>query len=117
MKKRFLSIIFAIMLICTLFAGCKEDTHTVKAMSPTMPYPKSILEITGDGNTRYLYHVATVKVEDGDVIGNIDLGDYNNHWRFLGWYTDESYTYQWNTATDEVHSDLTLYAKWEEIDE
>jgi len=31
---------------------------------------------------------------------------------FAGWYTDETYTKEWNFDTDTVQSDMVLYAKW-----
>ena len=31
---------------------------------------------------------------------------------FAGWYTDTTYTTQWNFANDKVTDDVTLYAKW-----
>ena len=34
---------------------------------------------------------------------------------FKGWYKNEALTAEWNFATDTVTSNLTLYAKWEEI--
>lgn len=36
---------------------------------------------------------------------------------FLGWYTEPSYIYEWNFNNDVVVSDLTLYAKWQDIDQ
>ncbi len=35
---------------------------------------------------------------------------------FAGWYTDETYTKQWNFATDKVMDNVTLYAKWNDDD-
>ena len=34
---------------------------------------------------------------------------------FAGWYLDETMTESWNMETDVVTSDITLYAKWNEI--
>ena len=33
-------------------------------------------------------------------------------WTFGGWYKEEGCTNAWNWATDQVTSDITLYAKW-----
>lgn len=37
-------------------------------------------------------------------------------YRFVGWYTDEACTDQWNFESDTVISNMTLYAKWTKID-
>lgn len=110
MKKRFLSILFALMLICTLFVGCKEETYTVTAKS-YLPNSTSNVKTLDE-----LLITKTVKIEVGanDVIGDIPTPNPTSY-RFCGWYTDPSYTYQWNTATDIVVGDMTLYAKWEKI--
>lgn len=109
MKKRFLSMLFAIMLICTLFAGCKEEIYTVTAVS----------RVAQDGSIVGLSNeTIVIEVEKDSIIGNIPINIspfIKDKYRFCGWFTDESYTYQWNTATDIVVGDMTLYAKWEEI--
>ena len=33
-------------------------------------------------------------------------------WNFSGWYKDKNCNTQWNTASDTVTADITLYAKW-----
>ncbi|QSH93000.1 hypothetical protein C5N99_10445 [Treponema medium] len=33
-------------------------------------------------------------------------------WNFSGWYKDKNCNAQWNTASDTVTADITLYAKW-----
>lgn len=33
-------------------------------------------------------------------------------WDFSGWYKDKNCNAQWNTASDTVTADITLYAKW-----
>lgn len=37
------------------------------------------------------------------------------HYYFLGWYTDEECTDQWDFETDTVTADVTLYAGWEKL--
>lgn len=34
---------------------------------------------------------------------------------FVGWYKDADLTQAWNSATDKVNANITLYAKWEPI--
>ena len=121
MKKRFLSIIFAIMLICTLFAGCKNkenettETHTVKLFTPLYLYPNSIFYRYGE-NTVGDFYVITKEVNDGEVIGSITLQNIKeDSYRFCGWFSDKEYIYQWNPVKDEVRCDLIPYSKWEKI--
>ena len=35
---------------------------------------------------------------------------------FAGWYIDSACTSRWNFATDKVKKNITLYAKWDEVD-
>ena len=116
MKKRFLSIFFAFILIFSLFASCKKPDnpkmHTVTVYSLNAVYKFSLFDKVIDG----FRILEQFEIEDGKVIGTLDLGDYKTTtYRFCGWYTDKYYTEQWNTHKDEVHCDLTLYAKWEKI--
>ena len=121
MKKRFLSIIFAVILICTLFAGCKDkeeetiETHTVKLFTPL--YLFSSLSIFDRYEHAFGdYYVITKEINDGEVIGSITLQNIKeDSYRFCGWFSDKEHIYQWNPVKDEVRCDLILYSKWEKI--
>lgn len=41
--------------------------------------------------------------------------DANKNYRFIAWYTEPEYLYQWNFNEDRIWRDITLYAKWVEI--
>lgn len=119
MKKRFLSILFAIMLICTLFAGCKKEevikTYTVKIHTPLYVYPKSKLFYHYGENAIGDYYVITREINEGGIVGKIELKDIKDTYRFCGWFTEEDYIYQWNPLKDEVRCDIILYSKWEKL--
>lgn len=111
MKKRILSTLFFVILFsfCFCFTSCKKDTCTVTVISYVPKTSYSIEEIA-------LNQKIEIAVEKNTTIGYIPISTYSaQKYRFLGWYTDASYTYQWNTATDIVIGDMTLYAKWEKI--
>lgn len=51
-------------------------------------------------------------------IDNPRMGEGFNadkNYRFIAWYTEPEYLYQWNFAEDRIYRDLTLYAKWVEL--
>ena len=54
-----------------------------------------------------------VKVLYNDPVGKPD-DPVRTGYKFLGWYTDEDYTTEWDFSNP-VTSDMTLYAKWERI--
>lgn len=111
MKKRLLSLILVFALIfsfgCCL-TGCSR-TYTVTIIStPVNASPNSIY---GKAQAEKYNRTVTKKVKEGGIVGTIDI-PMPDYLEFGGWYTDKSYTYQWNTATDTVNGDITLYAKW-----
>lgn len=119
MKKRTLSVLFVLILAFSLLTGCKNETpkmYTVTVYSLDKAYPHTLL------STQYpvvngFIEIRKIKVEDGVVIGALDLKSFYNadKYRFCGWYTDESYSSQWNLYKDEVRCNLSLYAKLERI--
>lgn len=119
MKKCFLSILFAVVLIFSLFSGCKEEkqTFTVTAISIEYYKRENMSSSTSQLLDKYgpSSPIATRVVEKGEVVGHINLHHDRETYKFLGWYTDEDYIYQWNPYKDAVMCDLTLYAKWEKL--
>ena len=45
------------------------------------------------------------------IIGNIEVAARPGY-RFGGWYTDMKFIFPWDTETDQVQDNMTLYAKW-----
>ncbi|MDO4983167.1 MAG: InlB B-repeat-containing protein, partial [Eubacteriales bacterium] len=57
-----------------------------------------------------------VEVIEGSLINPpLLLPDYEGH-IFAGWYADEGYTELWDFENGVAEEDMTLYAKWDEID-
>ena len=110
MKKHILATICTILLVCCFLTGCKR-TCTVTIVSTPIEITKTSSTLTkliaDECNTTF-----TIKVEKDDIVGTIDVPSPESV-TFCGWYTDKSYTYQWNPAIDTVKGDMTLYAKWE----
>ena len=109
MKKLFISL-FIIFFCLSYLTGC-EKTYTVTVKSTP-------IEVTEASSTllktvAYTYNKTfTIKVKENGVIGDIEIPCPEDA-KFCGWFTDESYTLQWNTAADIVKGNMTLYAKWE----
>lgn len=55
----------------------------------------------------------TVEVADGDLVAK-PADPTCEGWKFLGWYTDTKLTQAYDFSSP-VTSDLTLYAKWEQV--
>lgn len=111
MKKRFLLMICTILLICCLLTGCKK-TCTVTIVSTPVEITNSQGTYAQFNPDKKYNKTFTIEVEQGGIVGSIDVSA-PEYVTFCGWYTDKSYTYQWNPATDTVKGDMTLYAKWE----
>ena len=65
-------------------------------------------------NTRNLTSTITpVTVIKNHTIPATDIPNPTHRtWNFFGWYKDKNCNTQWNTASDTVTADITLYAKW-----
>jgi uncharacterized repeat protein (TIGR02543 family) len=110
MKKRFLATICTILFICCFLTGCKK-TCAVTIVSTPVETTNS-QGIYAQLNADKYNKTFTIKVEKDGIVGTIDVPS-PEYVTFCGWYTDKSYTYQWNPAIDTVKGDMTLYAKWE----
>jgi uncharacterized repeat protein (TIGR02543 family) len=85
-------------LLNWMFGFCIGDLSSYASIS----YSKD------GGSTLY----KTELVKKGSLISIEDPGKPG--YTFSGWYTDAGYANYWNTASDTVSGDITLYAKWEE---
>jgi len=120
MKKNifvFLLVVAALVLL----AGCPQKINKNKAANPqggggTPPTP-------GTPNFTVTFNVQgigtlpagkeTLSVLKGHKIDAADMPSPTHlTWDFIGWYKDKNCNTQWNTASDTVTADITLYAKW-----
>lgn len=109
-------IVILLILFCTcFFVACSEDTqtitYTVTLKSEISPYQLDE-SITAGDFIDYNGIYDTIEVKKDGIIGNINVPSTEKY-HFQGWYTDESYTIQWNTLLDPVKGNITLFAKWE----
>ena len=87
------------------------DTDTVT--EDTTLYAKWTNLFTVKFNTRGLVMpLAEIKVANGETISNMPANPTHFTWDFEGWYKDKKNTQMWDTASDKVTGDITLYAKW-----
>ncbi len=85
------------------------------ASSPSQPpIPPSPENVTVRFDTRGLTTPpAPVTVIKNHTIPATDIPNPTHRtWNFSGWYKDKNCNTQWNTASDTVTADITLYAKW-----
>lgn len=83
--------------------------------SPSQPpIPPSPGNVTVRFDTRGLTTPpAPVTVIKNHTIPATDIPNPTHRtWNFSGWYKDKNCNTQWNTASDTVTADITLYAKW-----
>lgn len=144
MKKKILIailIVIAIVSVCFAFVGCNtennkiNETRTANILfnySITTQFQRSNYYLMGSliekpENPIYFNHVFNAgyygspetKINDFDVpIDNprIEQGyDADKNYRFIAWYTEPEFLYQWNFSEDRIFRDMILYAKWAEI--
>lgn len=113
MKKALSLTLILVLSLGLCLTACQEPeptTYTVTIISKPIEEftnPTTLQKIRAANYNRTF----TKEVADGGIVGTIDI-PIPKHLEFGGWFTDASYTYQWNTATDPVKGDMTLYAKW-----
>lgn len=112
MKKRLLSLIlvFAIVFSFGFCLTCCSKSYTVTIISTPIKETDSQSTL-GKLQAEKYNKTYTKQIKEGGIVGTIDI-PMPDYLEFGGWYTDASFTYQWNTATDTVKGDMTLYAKW-----
>lgn len=79
--------------------------------TPQPPTIKGTYTITFDSNGGST--ITEQKIDEGQTAGKPD-DPVKNGYLFLGWYSDAALDTSYDFST-EVHTNITLYAKWEEI--
>ncbi len=118
-KWKIIIIVFLLLPCLWFFKGCScsntENTQTGSGNTYT------VLFYTGIADK---FNVAKQEVEEGGLVReplNFPTRYYDEETKksyyLIGWYSDASLenNYLWKFHTDEVHNNLTLYAKWKEI--
>ena len=116
--KKIAVVCFTFMLLfsamCAFTACQKEEeieTYTVTLWTEINPYRWQDNK-TGGYFLKYPRAYKTIEVEEGDVLGNVELPEGADE-HFLGWYYDQNYTMQFNQFVDPIKTDIRLYAKWD----
>ena len=120
-KNKYLILLAMVLFVlpCLWFMGCAGADDPNKSGSNGNIY--TVVFYTGIPSE---FNVSPQEVVDGNLavkprnfpIQYID--NDGNIKQFIGWYSDPSCEsqYLWKFETDEVHSNLTLYALWQDID-
>lgn len=139
-KKIVLSVMLLVMAIvaCVALVGCNNTNKETRTAHITYDFVITTQYKQGDTFTigsllfkpeipTYINHVFNAGhygtpetgVTEFDVpIDNPRMGegfDSNKNYRFVAWYTEPEYLYQWNFSEDRIYRDITLYAKWVEL--
>ena len=120
-KKKQWQVLFVIILLlpCLFIFGCScsRDSNNNSSSNGNI---YTVIFYTGIDNE---FNLPKQEIEDGQKIKKpimdsryIDEATQTIK-QFVGWYSDPSCEaqYLWKFETDEVHSNLTLYALWEEV--
>ena len=104
--------------VCETCGGCTDAACTETACATKCAGHNSGNEDDGKHTVTLVVNggapVDSLKVENGERIGNLLPTPKRDGYKFLGWYTDEACTTKWSNMT-KVTSDVTLYAGWKEI--
>ena len=123
MKKRLqiLLMVFFILPCIILFKGCNcSCSSDAGNTTTTIDTTYTVFFYTGIDAK---FNIPSQEIKDGELVrtpSNFPNFYYDTvkqkDMYFNGWYSDPSLDirYLWKFETDEVHSNLTLYAKWEE---
>lgn len=142
-KKIILSVMLLVMVIvaCVALVGCDNprsqvtetrEYHVKFDYSITSQFVRDLSFIMGSLITKpeiptyinYTFNggygiTQNGFISDSDIpITNPRMNegyDANKNYRFVAWYTEPEYLYQWNFSEDRIWRNITLYAKWVEI--
>lgn len=122
MKKRLqiLLMVFFILPCIILFKGCNCSTGDSGNNSTKVDVTYTVFFYTGIAGK---FNIPNQEIKEGELVR--EPSNFPNYYYdvdkqkemyFNGWYSDISFDikYLWKFQTDEVHSNLTLYARWEE---
>lgn len=95
--------IFSILCLTALFAvitvSCGDDDN------------KELEQFTVTFDSQDGSKVASQTISYGEKVVEPTRPTKEGH-AFIGWYTETSYTHEWNFESDIVIKDITLYARW-----
>ena len=119
--KNSISVFLLVVAALVLLAGCLQKINKNKAANPqsgggtphTPGTPNFTVTFDVQGIGTLPAGKETLSVLKGHKIDAINMPNPTHPtWDFIGWYKDKNCNTQWNTASDTVTADITLYAKW-----
>lgn len=91
--------------------GTCTATFTVKVEQESTPDPEPATRYTVTFDSNEGSVVESKTVESGSTV-NEPTDPTRDGYTFAGWWTDETWTKQWDFTTDVVNANMTLYARW-----
>ena len=92
-----------------------KTTGQVKITAFEVKYQKEVSQYTVSFDSKGGTSVDDQTINEGGKVTE-PAAPTREHYNFIGWFKDEGYITAWNFAEDTVTENVTLYAKWEEMD-
>lgn len=108
MKKFVYKSVFLLSLF--LLSSCAQETNNPPVNNDETTY--YTVEFDSNGGSE----VHSQRVREGNPVVRPD-SPTREGFSFIGWYEENTFVNQWNFDTDRVYSNLTLYARWQDLDE
>lgn len=97
--KQIFSILCLTALLAVITVSCGDDDN------------KELEQFTVTFDSQDGSKVASQTISYGEKVVEPTRPTKEGH-AFIGWYTETSYTHEWNFESDIVTKDITLYARW-----
>ena len=101
-----------ILSLCIVLLGALALVACVPSPGP-QPEPEADM-VTISFNSHGGSAVQSIQVEKGKAF-TAPANPIRDGFIFAGWWKEATYVTQWNFATDKPESDLTLHAKWDQL--
>lgn len=104
--KNNISVFLLVVAALVLLAGCQQKINNKKIPAFTVTFDVQGIGALPAGKE-------TLSVLKDHKIDAVKMPSPTHlTWDFIGWYKDKNCNTQWNTTSDTVTADITLYAKW-----
>lgn len=97
--KRIVIVCMLAVVLCLTLAGCNQPEAVQYSV-----------QFDSNGGSE----VSSVSVEENSLLTK-PTDPTRDGYKFIGWFVDSQFEKQWMFDVDKVQSDMTLFAKWEEV--